>query len=721
MLIRLAFSALLLGFVLLLPASAEQRRLIVLHTNDLHGHLEAESDRGFVRIASLIRAIKQAFPGQVVLLDGGDTSLGTPLSGLNFGVPMAKSMQSLGYDAVTLGNHEFNWGKEKMAHFTGLMGAQILSANLVKTEDSGHPYRPWTVLERNGCKLGVFGLVTPDTYRKAPAAATEGWTFLPPADGARIALQAMPEVDAVIALTHLGVPEDRALVEEVSGIDLVVGGHTHTALQELVVNKGVPIVQSGCYAQYLGFLELLVDTETNSLEVLQYRLIPVNESTALDPTVNDIVQEYAEKIGPILNRVAGRVQEVVKKSPTEGCYDTPLGNLTCDVMRETTGAEVAFYNRFGVRTDMAAGELTVGGIHKLFPFNDPIVLITVSGQDLARIVLQGTIGGEGPLSASGLTATVHSDGTLSNVLIHGEPLQEERQYTVATTKFLSTGGDGMTEFSRHEVQVVSDYPRVLLERYLETHPTLTAPKADRLKSEPKLSKSTPAKSLVVAHRGGVGLGPENTLATFGEALALGVDAIELDIHQSRDGHLMVIHDLTLERTYDATGRVDRMTLAELRKVGVPTLQDVINLVDGRCRLFVEVKQPKDGTYHKGIEARLLKVLEENELTDTTVVISFYENTLRRLHELSPQLTTGYLYRHPGYTLSAAKKELGVKYVGPHYLQATDSFIQEAHKLGLKVGPWTVNEPEDMQRLIKANCDAITTNHPDKLLEERRRR
>jgi glycerophosphoryl diester phosphodiesterase len=232
-----------------------------------------------------------------------------------------------------------------------------------------------------------------------------------------------------------------------------------------------------------------------------------------------------------------------------------------------------------------------------------------------------------------------------------------------------------------------------------------------------LSSSVWAKPWVVAHRGGVGLGPENRLQTFEKAVALGVDAIELDIHQSQDGHLMVIHDNTLDRTFGRPGRVDRMTLVELREVGVPTLQDAIDTVAGRCRLVVEIKQPGDGTYHEGIESRLLEMLKKNKLVESSVVISFYPNSLRALRKLDPTVTTGFLYSHPAVTLKKVKEELGVQYIGPHFLLANKALIEQAHSLQLKVSTWTVNEPAAMRQLIESKCDAITTNYPDKLLKE----
>lgn len=222
-----------------------------------------------------------------------------------------------------------------------------------------------------------------------------------------------------------------------------------------------------------------------------------------------------------------------------------------------------------------------------------------------------------------------------------------------------------------------------------------------------------ARPWVVAHRGGSALGPENSLELFQKALELGVDAIELDIHQSADGHLMVIHDISLKRTHGVDKRVDELDLAALQGYGVPTLQEAIDLVDGRCVLVVEVKHPKDSR-HQGIEKRLVDLLAENELTTSALVISFDSVTLKRVHEIEPSIKTGFLYRIPTVLADSAKKEMGVSYLCPHYLLATPSMIKKAHADGLKVNTWTVNEEKVMKRLMESECDTVTTDHPDVL-------
>lgn len=479
---NLCLCAVLALWLLICPAGAEETRLFLLNTNDLHGHLEADNESGgFVRLATIIRSIKAAFPAEVVLLDGGDMALGTPISGLFHGKPMAQAMKTLGYDAVALGNHEFDWGQEAMAEFLGGVGAPALCANLVEIGSSRHPYRPWTVVEKNGVRLGILGLVTPDTPSRAPKASTEGWRFLQPEEAARQAIAEMPEVDAVIALTHLGVEADQRLAQAVPQIDLIVGGHSHTALQEAVYRNSTPIVQSGCYAHNVGFLELLVDTEADQLKVVSYRLLPNLDSVGNDPEILAIAEKYAVELRPILERVATDVSSVISKAPGQGNVDTPLANLIADAFRAQTQADVALYNRGGVRSDMASGPLSVGDIHKLFPFDDPVVVLKMSGAALGSVIEQGAKV-QAKLSPSGMTAILDSNGQAS-ITIAGGPLEPKRLYSVATTHFLATGGDGMSTLTQHKIERELPFTRDLFIEYLQSHPVIEAPESGRVKED----------------------------------------------------------------------------------------------------------------------------------------------------------------------------------------------------------------------------------------------
>ena len=468
-------------FLFFSPAQAERVQLFLLHTNDIHGHLEpvtAGSDitAGFVRTATVIRSLQAAFPGQVVLLDGGDMSLGTPTSGLFFGIPTAESLKSLHYDVTALGNHEFNWGKEKMFDYLSRTGAAAVCANLV-TEEGEHVIAPTHVIERNGARLGIIGLVAPDTASRSPKAYTEGWRFLDPTTATEEALKTLPEVDATIALTHIGVPADQKLAREVPQLDLIVGGHSHTALEKPIIENGVPIVQAGCYARFLGVLCVEVDTEANTLEILSHRLVPIDESIAADPEVSAIVEGYAEKVRPLLDKVIGQAKSEILNTPTASAIDTPLGTYIAEALKTQAQADIGFYNRGGVRGHLAQGPLTVRTLHEMFPFDDPIVVLEASGEELLAVLAQGRT------TRAKLSASRNLSFRGATALLDGQPIAPEKRYTLAVTGFLSTGGDGMSQLGGLKTLRTLGFTREVMQSYIESNPQLSPPPSGTIQGQ----------------------------------------------------------------------------------------------------------------------------------------------------------------------------------------------------------------------------------------------
>lgn len=235
-----------------------------------------------------------------------------------------------------------------------------------------------------------------------------------------------------------------------------------------------------------------------------------------------------------------------------------------------------------------------------------------------------------------------------------------------------------------------------------------------------------SKPLVIAHRGGSKLAPENTLAAFENALALGADGFELDVHPTRDGQLVVIHDDDLDRTTDGSGPVHQQTYAELQSLDagqwfgdkwtgqrVSRLEDVLALLGPQTRLILEIKHPDRYPRYDGIEELVVQRLRHAQRIEQSVVICFEHRTLATVRKLEPALATGLLYAFP-IDLDEIE-DLGVSYLGPYYKLVTPTFVERAQNQGYKLNPWTVDEPEDLHRLLTAGVDALTTDRPDLLL------
>jgi glycerophosphoryl diester phosphodiesterase len=238
-------------------------------------------------------------------------------------------------------------------------------------------------------------------------------------------------------------------------------------------------------------------------------------------------------------------------------------------------------------------------------------------------------------------------------------------------------------------------------------------------------------TLLAAHRGGALLWPENSLLAFRNAVALGADFIEFDVHLSRDGEVMVIHDPTLDRTTNGRGAVRDRTVAELKTLRlkdragavtgetVPTLDEVTAVASqGGRRMLLEIKVDAARARYPGIEEKVLAILDRHRMAGSTVVMAFEPATWKRMRELRPDLATCALYsaRMLGRTTLAAELETlraaGVGFVGLEHTVVDAAALAQARHAGVEVGAWTVNDAAAMERLIDAGVGVLITDQPD---------
>jgi len=218
------------------------------------------------------------------------------------------------------------------------------------------------------------------------------------------------------------------------------------------------------------------------------------------------------------------------------------------------------------------------------------------------------------------------------------------------------------------------------------------------------------KVLVIAHRGASGYEPENTLRSVEKALELGADMVEVDVHVSRDGYIVVIHDARLERTTNGKGYVKDLTLEELKKLDaglgeqIPTLEEVIQLVKGKARLVVEIKVP-------GTEKRVLQEIKENRLEDEALITSFYHPVIRWVKELNPNVQAGVIIASRPVKPAQLAIDAKANALFPKYTFVDQQMVLVAHKNNLVVYPWTVDTLSEINPLIKMGVDGIVTNKP----------
>ena len=241
----------------------------------------------------------------------------------------------------------------------------------------------------------------------------------------------------------------------------------------------------------------------------------------------------------------------------------------------------------------------------------------------------------------------------------------------------------------------------------------------------ELEATKAGRTVVLGHRGAMGHAPENTIASFERGVALGSDAIELDVHLSRDGHIVVMHDQTVDRTTDGSGRIDDLTLAQIKELDagssfssefrgepIPTLEEVLAWAKGKTELVIEIKghpvpQP-------GLLEQVIAKLGESGMTDRAMVISFHHPTVALAKQIDPHLATGILYSAFLHDTVGISRTVRADSVRPSAGYWTADLVREVHEAGVSASSWTANDRETMTRLLDMGVDSIGTNFPDLL-------
>ncbi len=478
------------------PGAWAGERLTILHVNDFHGRIFPHTDRasdperpmgGAAHLAEMISEHRAANPEGVILLSGGDTFQGTPVSNLFCGKPVLDMMNMLRFDAMTLGNHEFDWGRSVLSDLIRSARFPFVSANVVDRNGRYLPgVNPYVIIERKGFGVAVIGLTTPETAYVTKRDNVRDLEFLDP-------LQVLPEIvkevkkkgaHLVVLLTHLGFHEDER-VARVFPVDVIVGGHSHTVSAGPVFINDTVIVHAGYNGLYLGVLELDLDKKTGALlrETQKWQLKPVSAgpNDRFDKRIARMTESYKEAITSKLQQVIGESRIDLNR-----CVDgeSALGDVITDGMREAARADIAVHNNGGIRADIRAGAITTEQVYTALPFDNDLVAMDLKGRDLVRLFEKSAGLKKGMLQVSGAKIVYDMSAPegrrVVEILVAGSPLDPSRGYRVATNDFLAAGGDGFSDFLQGEnIAYEGDLREVFVE-YLKKRSPLAPRTGDRI-------------------------------------------------------------------------------------------------------------------------------------------------------------------------------------------------------------------------------------------------
>ncbi|WP_159882667.1 bifunctional metallophosphatase/5'-nucleotidase [Paenibacillus puerhi] len=459
---------------MLLAAGYYEKRITIINTADLHGHItfkeydtggllpgtDQHPEMGMALIKGIADEIRKDNP-HTLMLDGGDMFHGTPEAAVNEGEGILEIANLMGYDALTAGNHEFDWGWERTMELKDKLNFPILSANITK---GGQPvFEAYRIFEVGGKRIGVFGLTTAQFLQDLQVHGIGDVRYEDPLPAAQKAVAELREqqVDSIILLSHLGDDLDRHLIAaNVSGIDLILSAHGHFLYEKPLIASGVPVVESGGYSTHVGVADLYF--RQGKVAKVAWGVRKTLDRKKEDPKIAEIVGRYhamalengKEVVATSESGLDGIRSHVRTKS-------TNLGNLVADAMRVRGNADLTLYNSGGIRESIPGGDVTLYKLDNVLPFVNNLVTVELKGEAIYKALEHGMINwpsgasNGGFLQVSGITYEI--DGSkpagkrLSSVTRNGQPLDKNAMYKVAITDFLIAGGDDHDVFKDAKV------------------------------------------------------------------------------------------------------------------------------------------------------------------------------------------------------------------------------------------------------------------------------
>lgn len=472
-------------------------KLTILHTNDHHGRFWANRDGewGLAARATLIQQLRKEARekgSEVLLIDAGDVNTGVPQSDTLDAQPDFLGMGKIGYDAMAVGNHEFDNTLDVIKQQEKWGNFPFLSANAYDRESGRLLFKPYIIKNMGGLKVAVLGLTTDDTPLVSTLGAASNLKFTSPIEEAsKIVPELRQKAQVVIALTHMGhypneshgenAPGDVTLARRVSGINVIVGGHSQLPLFKPDVQNGAIIVQAYEWGKYVGKVEL--EVTGSEVRLVDYRLVPVNhkDSTtkiAEDQSMLRLLRPFKESGDKHLQVKVGVAEEILKGDrETVRSGETNLGNLITESFRAKFGADLSVTNSGGIRDSLPAGEITYESILTVLPFGNDVVTAEMTGAEL-KTYLNSLLDTANPGTGAfpqftGVEIVYHQKSQrFEKLLIGGKKLDLKKTYRLALPSFIAGGGDRYPKLTN--VKTYGFIDAAILREYISANSPLKA-------------------------------------------------------------------------------------------------------------------------------------------------------------------------------------------------------------------------------------------------------
>ncbi|MFR1836098.1 MAG: bifunctional metallophosphatase/5'-nucleotidase [Turicibacter sanguinis] len=435
--------------------------LNIFHTNDIHGGVD--ENIGFAKFKHFINLANEYTRAEgYLVLDAGDIFHGTPFATVELGESVAQVLKVVGYDAMSPGNHDFNYGQDRLVELGKVADVELLAAN-VKTIEGKLRYGDCFFKEIGGMSVGLFGLTTPETVTKTNPENVVGLTFGTEEEivaEAKLMVQVLQErgVDVIIGLMHMGIDTDSrikstTIASQVDDIDLIIDGHSHSELNQYEIVNGTILTSTGEHFKNVGVVTIQYDLMADEIIKLVPHQISMKqlEKCEEDTEVKSVIDRIKNNQKSILEEVIGTTAiklEGGRSSVLNG--HTNLGHLLTAAMLNETQADISLINGGTIRDSIDVGMITKGDVLKVLPFSNHIVTVEMTGKQLIEILNKGLVIGSGRfLHFAGLLVEaklVQEAGCpdryeVLSVQFNQQPLELTQTYVVAMNDFMVAGGD----------------------------------------------------------------------------------------------------------------------------------------------------------------------------------------------------------------------------------------------------------------------------------------
>lgn len=461
----------------------------VLSFNDFHGNvLNSGKNIGAAKLTGVIKQYQEKGENSdtygVTTVSAGDIYQGTAISNMLMGKPVNEMIKQIGIDASAIGNHEYDWGADKILPWAQEAGFEFVAANLIDEKTGKVPTyaTPYVITEVDGIKVAYIGIATPDTLTSTKAENVVGLKFLDIVETVDkySKIVRAEGADIVVALTHCSATEDEKgvvtgeaaeIAENAKDVDAVIAGHNHKFVDGFVTNlntgKKVAVIQAGYNGRGLSSVKFELDSEKNIVNVeANTRKLYEEENLPVDPVMETIVNKYNEELDPILSEKVIDLEFDLAHDASQGM--TPLGITIAEAMRQAGGTQVAIANGGGIRAPLNAGEITLGDMYTILPFDNNVVTMKVTGAKLKELIQHG-INPDGFRwgQYSGLTVYYDKEsGEITSMrLSDGTKVKDDEYYTLTSIDFLMTGGDGYNFEGHIDPVIVGEMREIVMNQW----------------------------------------------------------------------------------------------------------------------------------------------------------------------------------------------------------------------------------------------------------------